>query len=154
MSETIRGVLYVCTSERDNPYDKHKRPDAHAIWLEAYRAVQLESSHGDSEFALKDGDPTKSEQCEFALVWRPYHQPFRLRANDVIYVEGRIGLVIRVTESAAVVLLKQATREFKTRFDKPVRFQPAPKIVRISANSEIEVLNRRLPRKRRDRRAA
>lgn len=74
--------------------------------------------------------------------------PFRLRVNDVIDVDGRLGLIIRVTECAAVVLVKRSVREFKTRFDKPVRLQPSPITFRISANSETEILNRKTRRKR------
>src|SRR2546422_8481381 len=39
----------------------------------------------------------------FRSVWRPLQFPFRLRVNDVIRIDGRLGLVIRVTECAAVV---------------------------------------------------
>ena len=78
----------------------------------------------------------------FAIIWQPVPHPFRLRVNDLLRFEGRLGRVIRVTESAAVVLVNRPRREFKTRFDKPVRFQPSPAIIRISANSEIDILNR------------
>jgi hypothetical protein len=37
-------------------------------------------------------------------------------------------------------------REFKTRFDKPVRFQPPPHQFYISPNSEVTVLNRKANR--------
>ena len=84
-----------------------------------------------------------SEQAElFGLVWRPSRNPFRLRVNDVIRIDGRLGRVIRVNECAAVVLMNGRTRAFSTRFDKPVRFRSPPVIVRIGANSEIEILNR------------
>lgn len=79
----------------------------------------------------------------FAVFWEPRRHPFRLRVNDLIRLDGRLGRVIRVTECAAVVLVNRPVRQFKTRFDKPVRFQPSPAVVRIAANSEIEVLNRR-----------
>jgi hypothetical protein len=46
--------------------------------------------------------------------------------------------------------MQRPRREFKTRFDKPVRFQPSPKTFRISPDSEVEILNRK-PRKRRQR---
>jgi hypothetical protein len=86
-----------------------------------------------------------SEQAElFGLVWRPFQHPFRLRVNDVIMFEGRLARVIRVTESAAVMLMQRRTRIFTTRFDKPVRFQPPPRTFRISPNSETEILNRRV----------
>jgi hypothetical protein len=79
----------------------------------------------------------------FGLIWRPFKHRFRLRANDVIRVDGRLARIIRVTDCAAVVVMNQPTREFKTIFDKPVRFQPKPKIVRISPDSETEILNRK-----------
>ena len=78
----------------------------------------------------------------FGLVWWPPEYPFRLRANDVIRFDGRLGRVIRVNESEAVVLMNRPERKFTTRFDKPVRFQPSPCVFRISPNSEIEILNR------------
>jgi hypothetical protein len=84
------------------------------------------------------------EQGElFGLIWRPFRPPFRLRINDVVRIEGRLGRIIRVTECAAVVLMNRRAREFSTRFDKRVRFQPSPVTVRISANSESEILNRK-----------
>lgn len=91
------------------------------------------------------------EQGElFALIWRPIRHPLRLRPNDVIRIDGRLCRVIRVTDCAAVVLMNRPARAFSTRFDKPVRFQPSPARFRISANSEIEILNRKVPvRKRR-----
>jgi hypothetical protein len=79
----------------------------------------------------------------FGLIWRPFRPPFRLRINDVVRIEGRLGRIIRVTECAAVVLMNRRAREFSTRFDKRVRFQPSPVTFRISANSETEILNRK-----------
>ena len=87
----------------------------------------------------------------FALIWHPPRQPFRLRPNDLIRIDGRLGLVLRVNECAAVVVMNRPIREFKTRFDKPVRFQPPPVLFRISPESETEILNRG-PKKRRSRR--
>lgn len=86
----------------------------------------------------------------FGLVWQPMDQPLRLRANDVIRFNGRLGLVIRVNECAAVILMNRPVRQFTTRFDKPVRFQPPPLVFRISPNSEIEIVNRKngKPKKR------
>src|SRR6266571_1467329 len=84
-----------------------------------------------------------TEQAEFGLIWRPFRHPFRLRANDVIRIDGMLALVIRVNECAAVVLMNGQTREFTTRFDKHVRFRTPPVLVRISANSETEILNRK-----------
>jgi len=37
--------------------------------------------------------------------------------------------------------MNRPIRVFKTRFDKPVRFQPPPAIFRISPQSEVEILN-------------
>ena len=78
----------------------------------------------------------------FGLVWQPRPHRFRLRVNDVIRIGGRLGRVIRVTECAAVVLMNQPARTYTTRFDKPVCFQPSPVTFRISANSDVEVINR------------
>jgi hypothetical protein len=98
-----------------------------------------------------------AEQGElFALIWGPFRHPFRLRVNDVIRVDGRLCRVIRVTECAAVVIMNRPRREFTTRFDKRVRFQPSPLTFRISANTETEILNRKgdQQKKRRRRSAA
>ena len=86
-------------------------------------------------------DPAQTEL--FALIWLPNQSPFRLRANDVIRFDGRLCRVVRVNESAAVVIMNRPVRNFKTRFDQPVRFQPAPALFRISPNSESEILNRK-----------
>jgi hypothetical protein len=92
-----------------------------------------------------------SEQAElFGLVLENRY-PFRLRANDIIRVDDRLGRVIRVTECAAVVLVNPRVRQFKTRFDRPVRFQPGAVTFRISANSETEILNRKANKKRKQR---
>jgi hypothetical protein len=89
------------------------------------------------------------EQGElFGLIWRRCRRPFRLRINDVVRIEGRLGRIIRVTECAAVVLMNRRVREFSTRFDKRVRFQPSPVTFRISANSETEILNRKARKQR------
>ena len=95
----------------------------------------------------------KSDQAElFGLVWKPVHHPFRLRVNDVIRINGRLCRVIRVTDCAAVVLMNRPPRRFTTRFDKPVRFQPSPVTFRISANSEAEVINRTMRKRKRHKR--
>ena len=89
------------------------------------------------------------EQRElFALICRVVRQTFRLRVNDIIRVNGRLCRVIRVTECAAVVIMNRPVRQFVTRFDKSVRFQPKPVIFRISPNSETEVLNGKLSAQR------
>ena len=81
-------------------------------------------------------------QAEFVgIIWHPLQHSFRLHAGDVIRYDGRLCRVLRVNESAAVVLMNRPVREFKTRFDKPVRFPPAPAVFRISPESEVEILN-------------
>lgn len=95
---------------------------------------------------------TNGEQGEFfGLIWHPYKHPFRLRANDVIRLDGRLCRVIRVNECAAVVLMPRPVREFKTRFDRPVRFKPPPVLIRISPESPMEILNRKGENKRKSR---
>jgi len=87
-------------------------------------------------------DPNQTEF--FGIVWLTSEtHPFRLRAGDVIKYDNRLCRVVRVNECAAVVTMNRPTREFKTRFDKPVRFTPPPAIFRISNNSETEILNRK-----------
>jgi hypothetical protein len=39
--------------------------------------------------------------------------------------------------------MNRPVRDFKTRFDKPVRFQPPPTLFRISPQSEVPILNRK-----------
>lgn len=81
----------------------------------------------------------------------PFSPQFRLRVNDYVRIEGKLGRVVRVTECAAVVLVNRPTREFTTLFGKHVRFRPPPAIVRIASNSEIEILNRRDPKRSKSR---
>lgn len=86
-----------------------------------------------------------SEQGElFALIWNPFRQQFRLRAGDVFRSDGRLCRVLRVNDCAAVVLMNRRVRQFTTRFDKPVRFQPSPLVFRISPNAEVEIINRKV----------
>jgi len=81
-------------------------------------------------------------QTEFVgIIWQPLPHPFRLHAGDVFRMDNRLCRVLRVTECAAVVLMNRPVRNFKTRFDKAVRFQPSPAVFRIAANSEVEILN-------------
>ena len=81
-------------------------------------------------------------QAEFVgIIWQPLQHPFRLHAGDVIRLGGRLCRVVRVNQCAAVVLTNRPIRDFKTRFDKPVRFQPPPTLFRISPNSDLEILN-------------
>jgi hypothetical protein len=87
-------------------------------------------------------NPVDPNQTEFGLIWQPLAHPFRLRAGDVIRYENRLCRVVRVTECAAVVIMNRPVRDFKTRFDKPVRFTPPPAMFRISSNSSTEIINR------------
>ena len=82
-------------------------------------------------------------QDEFNIIWELSEYPFKLRAGDVFKFNERLCRVLRVNECAAVVVMHQPVRDFKTRFDKPVRFQPPPKLFRISPQSEVPVLNRK-----------
>ena len=82
-------------------------------------------------------------QTEFGIIWQPFSHPFRLRAGDVIRFNDRLCRVLRVNACAAVVIMNRPMRNFMTRFDKPVRFQPPPVQFRISSNSESEILNRK-----------
>jgi len=85
---------------------------------------------------------SESNQTEFVgIIWQPLAHPFRLHAGDVFRLDNRLCRVLRVNECAAVVLTKRPVRKFKTRFDKPVRFQPPPAVFRISPNAEVEILN-------------
>ena len=88
---------------------------------------------------MKTVDPNQAEL--FGVIWQPFQRPFRLQAGDVIRLDNRLCLVVRVTECSAVVVMNQRVRKFATRFDKPVRFQPPPKLLRIAANSDVTILN-------------
>jgi hypothetical protein len=85
-------------------------------------------------------------QTEFGIIWHLASYPFRLRAGDVIRLSDRLCRVIRVNECAAVVIMNRPVRDFKTRFDKPVRFQAPPALFRISPYSVVPILNRKLAR--------
>ncbi len=74
------------------------------------------------------------------LIWQRSPHPFRLQVGDVIRFNGRLCRVIRVNDCAAVILMNRPVREFKTRFDKPVRFHPPPTVFRISPQSEVEII--------------
>ena len=66
---------------------------------------------------------------------------FRLRVGDVIRFEGKPCRVVRVNDCAAVVAVTKPPREFTTACGVRVRIQPKAALVRISPNSEIEILN-------------
>ena len=77
------------------------------------------------------------------IIWRLIQPPAtRLHAGDVIRFDNRLCRVIRVNDCAAVVIMNRPPRVFKTRFWKPVAFQPSPATFRISPNAEVEILNR------------
>jgi hypothetical protein len=86
-------------------------------------------------------DPAQTEMFAVVFFTMP-HNPFRLRAGDVIRLDGRLGRVIRVNDCNAVVIVNRKTRHFTTRFDRHVHFQPKPAIAYISSQSEIPILNR------------
>ncbi len=86
---------------------------------------------------------TDANQTEFGIIWQPFTRPFRLHAGDVIRINDRLGRVVRVNDCSAVVIMNRPVREFKTRFDRPVRFQPPPALFRISPQSDVPVLNRK-----------
>lgn len=83
------------------------------------------------------------DQQEFGISWQASNPPFRLHAGDVFRFNRRLCRVVRVNESEAVVIMNRPMRDFKTRFDKPVRFQPPPARFYISSHSEVTVLNRK-----------
>jgi hypothetical protein len=88
-------------------------------------------------------DPNQTEL--FAVLWMNPKHSSRLHAGDVFLLQNRLCRVIRVNDCAAVVIMNQKFREFKTRFDKPVGFQPAPATFRISPSSNVQILNRKQP---------
>jgi len=67
---------------------------------------------------------------------------YTLRPGDLVEYAGQPCRVIRVSESSAVVAVIQKPRTITPRFGKPVTIQPAPKLERISPNSELPILNR------------
>ena len=68
--------------------------------------------------------------------------PYRLRAGDVIRYEGNPCRVVRVNDCAAVVAVTKPARTFTTLAGKTITLQPKPALVRISPNSEAEIINR------------
>jgi hypothetical protein len=83
-------------------------------------------------------------QNEFGIIWQLEEYPFKLRAGDVIRFNDRLCRVIRVNECAAVVIMNRPVRDFKAQFDKSVRFHPPPTMFRISPQSEVTILNRKV----------
>lgn len=91
----------------------------------------------------KQAVPNVNQPELFGIVWLTPTHAFRLRVNDLFRSDGRLCRVIRVTECAAVIVMNRPAREFKTRFDRPVRFEQPPAIFRVSPNAEVQILNRR-----------
>ena len=89
---------------------------------------------------IQFNDPNQTKFV--SIIWQNLQHPFRLHAGDVIRLNNRLCRIVRVNECAAVVIMNRPVREFKTRFDKPVRFTPPPATFRISSQSEVEILNR------------
>jgi hypothetical protein len=67
---------------------------------------------------------------------------YTLRVGDMVEYAGQRCRIVRVTDCAAVVAVIQKPRTITPRFGKPVTIQPAPKLERISTQSEIPILNR------------
>ena len=67
---------------------------------------------------------------------------YTLRAGDLVRYAGQNCRVIRVSDCAAVVAVIQKPRIITPRFGKSVTIQPAPKLERISPQSEIPILSR------------
>jgi hypothetical protein len=67
---------------------------------------------------------------------------FRLRAGDVILLDGKPCRVVRVSDCSAVVAVTKQPREFTTLYGVRVRIQPKPALVRISPQSDVPILNR------------
>ena len=67
---------------------------------------------------------------------------YTLRVGVCVEYAGQRCQIVRVTDCAAVVAVIQKPRTITPRFAKPVTIQPAPKLQRISAQSEISILNR------------
>ena len=70
---------------------------------------------------------------------------YTLRPGDLVEYAGQPCRVLRVSDCAAVVEVIQKPRTITPRFGKPVTIQPAPKLERISPQSEIPILNRPTP---------
>jgi hypothetical protein len=71
--------------------------------------------------------------------------PFRLRAGDVVRLDGKPCHVIRVTDCSAVVAVTRPPRQFTTLAGVVVKLQPKPAFVRISPQSDIPIISRQNP---------
>ena len=70
---------------------------------------------------------------------------YTLRPGDLVEYAGQPCRVLRVSDCAAVVEVIQKPRTITPRFGKPVTIKPAPKLERISPESEIPILSRQTP---------
>ena len=129
----------IASAFRVNPLNAFAR----AAFRRAFVSARQPNEPADREkIVMSKRNCIDPNQIELRITWRPrLAYPFRLRAGDVIRCDHRLCRVIRVTECAAVVMVNRPARDFKTRFDKPVRFTPPPALFRISANSPVEILN-------------
>jgi hypothetical protein len=93
-------------------------------------------------FASQEPKSETMAQPEAPKKALQFASPYRLRAGDIIRLDGKPCPVIRVSDCAAVVEVERPAREFQTIFGKAVRIQPKPKLVRISSNSLVPILNR------------
>lgn len=68
-----------------------------------------------------------------------------LRPGDVIAYAGQVCCVVKVSESWATVAVQRPARTFTTIFGKTVKLQPKPKLVHISPDSCVPIIERKNP---------
>jgi len=131
-------------NRRRLPLPQHEfgfTPDTFNLFAE----VSLDGDRIARERAEADERRREAEAAQAALfttTLKTMKNSFRLHAGDVVAYAGQPCRVIRVSDCAAVVAVAQKPRTITPRFGKPVTIQPAPKLERISAQSEIPILNR------------
>lgn len=122
---------------------------------QAFNLIQETTTDGERlahEPAQSEAAKTRADQAQAGLFC-PAPTPLparqaalmdstRLRAGDVIRFDGKPCPVLRVNDCAAVVAVTRPPRQFTTLAGVTVRLQPKPSLVRISPNSETEILNR------------
>lgn len=70
-----------------------------------------------------------------------YGERFRLRAGMRVQLQEGPAKVLRVTPASAVCQLEtKLVKDFKTVLGVPVHIEASGRLVRISPNSEVEVL--------------
>ena len=117
-------------------------PDTFNLFVEVtLDGERIARERAEAEHARQRAE---SAQASFFIARKPgiNRRSCRLRAGDVIRFEGKDCAVVRVNDCAAVVAETKPPREFTTLFGKCVRIQPKPALVRISAQSEVPILNR------------